>query len=702
VRTRIIPGSGAPEVDPTGAPEGQNGERRPARANRQPDAATTRPRRTRRAPDPDPDGANVRARDLRSAPDAPLVLGRYRLRRRLGSGGFATVWLAHDERLEREVAVKILPRERVIGGRFEREVAVKILPRERVIGGRFEREARAAARLAHPGIVTLYEAAVDDEGAYLVSELVHGSTLDELLAGGRLSDRDVLWIGIALCDALAHAHAHGVIHRDVKPSNVLVPERRTTPAQHARLTDFGVAHVAGGDTLTRTGDVIGTEAYMAPEQAQGLPAGEAADLFSLALVLYEALSGTNPLRGPLGSARRSAVHLPPLRRQRRDLPRELGRSIDLALRPRPSERGRLGELRAALVASVARVADEPGVVADPWPTRTLARSRTPEGGPPFAVPEGGPPFATPEGGAAFTAPEGGAALTTPEPDEEPFRADEDVSLRDEVDRREKRAGPRHDRRPATLAWPRRALAGLAVALITAWLARHGPASAPLAAALAACIAGLLVVAVPRAGWLTLALAAAVWLIIESRPGEALVILAAAVIPAFAAPRDGPAWPLSAAAPALAPLGLTGAWPALAGLTRRAHRRAALGATGYIWAALAGRHIGAATTLPDAIHQVLGPVARPGTLIAAGIWAAAAVALPFTRSRRWAALEAFRLALWAVALGVATLIAEHAAGAPHTRTIFLGAGVGALVALVTSRFAVGLKRRASGEDQPSLP
>jgi eukaryotic-like serine/threonine-protein kinase len=101
------------------------------------------------------------------------VLGRYRLRRRLGSGAFATVWLAYDERLDREVAIKILPRERVVGGRFERE-------------------ARAAARLSHPGIVTLYEAEVDDEGAYLVSELVHGATLDELLADGRLSDRDVV------------------------------------------------------------------------------------------------------------------------------------------------------------------------------------------------------------------------------------------------------------------------------------------------------------------------------------------------------------------------------------------------------------------------------------------------------------------------------------------------------------------------------
>ena len=218
------------------------------------------------------------------------MLGRYRLRRRLGTGGFATVWLAHDERLDREVAVKILPRDGVVGGRFERE-------------------ARAAARLAHPGIVTLYEAAVDDEGAYLVSELVRGTTLDALLADGRLSDRDLVQIGIALCDALAHAHAHGVVHRDVKPSNVLVPDHPTTPSQLARLTDFGVARVHGGDSLTRPGDVIGTAAYMAPEQAQGLPAGASADLFSLALVLYEGLSGVNPIRRT-GSGRAASRDAP--------------------------------------------------------------------------------------------------------------------------------------------------------------------------------------------------------------------------------------------------------------------------------------------------------------------------------------------------------------------------------------------------------
>ncbi len=125
------------------------------------------------------------------------------------------------------------------------------------------------------------------------------------------------------------------MHRDVKPSNVLVPDRPATPAQLAKLTDFGVARVVGGDSLTRTGDVIGTAAYMAPEQAEGLEAGAAADLYSLALVVYEALTGVNPCgparphNGPDGSA-----HIcRPLRRQRRDLPRELGVGIDLALRP---------------------------------------------------------------------------------------------------------------------------------------------------------------------------------------------------------------------------------------------------------------------------------------------------------------------------------------------------------------------------------
>src|SRR5947209_14206632 len=157
------------------------------------------------------------ARAPREQSNGLLVLGRYRLHRPLGTGGFGTVWMARDERLERDVAIKVLARERIVDGRFERE-------------------ARAAARLSHPGIVTLYEAAVDADGAYLVSELVRGGTLSGLLAAGRLSDRDILEIGIALSDALAHAHSQGVVHRDVKPSNVLIPEQPGSPGQVAKLT----------------------------------------------------------------------------------------------------------------------------------------------------------------------------------------------------------------------------------------------------------------------------------------------------------------------------------------------------------------------------------------------------------------------------------------------------------------------------------
>src|SRR5262249_25634876 len=138
-------------------------------------------------------------------------------------------------------------------------------------------------------------------------------------------------------DALDHAHGQGVIHRDVKPSNVLVLTHGTGGSQQpAKLTDFGVARLVGSDTLTRTGDVIGTLAYMAPEQAEGREAGPAADLYSLAVVAYEALTGVNPLRDrTAGRARRQLrTHVPPLRRQRRDLPRALGAGIDRALRPR--------------------------------------------------------------------------------------------------------------------------------------------------------------------------------------------------------------------------------------------------------------------------------------------------------------------------------------------------------------------------------
>lgn len=298
--------------------------------------------------------------------EVDLILGRYTLGRRLGSGGFATVYAAHDERLDRPVAIKVLPRERVIHSRFQRE-------------------ARAAARLHHPSIVTLFEAAVDDEGAYLVSELVKGTTLDRALELGELSDRDIVCVAIALADALEHAHANEVVHRDVKPQNVLIPARRGKrgaagglPA--AKLTDFGVARVVGGDHLTRTGDVIGTLAYMSPEQAEGRESGPSADLYSLALLTYEALTGVNPVADALrhGARRRLGAYLPPVRRQRADLPRGLGAAIDQALRPRPSERGSLADYAVALTDALGLVDESTGVVA---PAKAITITRRPDSHP---------------------------------------------------------------------------------------------------------------------------------------------------------------------------------------------------------------------------------------------------------------------------------------------------------------------------------
>ncbi|HWH12009.1 MAG TPA: serine/threonine-protein kinase [Solirubrobacteraceae bacterium] len=268
-----------------------------------------------------------------------LVLDRYTLLERLGAGAFGTVWLAHDEQLQREVAIKRIQRSSD-DGREERR--------------RAKREAIAAARLSHPAIVALYEAGADEDAYYLVSEPVRGSSLAELFASRRIDDRELLRVGAVLCEALAHAHARGVIHRDVKPQNVIVPDEATAGGAPAKLTDFGVARIAGDQPLTRTGDIVGTFAYMAPEQAQGRPANAASDLYSLALTIYEGLAGFNPVRGttPAVTAQLQGEGVPPLERERKDLPRAVCRSIDRALSVDPARRGSLVELRAACAAAL--------------------------------------------------------------------------------------------------------------------------------------------------------------------------------------------------------------------------------------------------------------------------------------------------------------------------------------------------------------
>jgi eukaryotic-like serine/threonine-protein kinase len=257
-----------------------------------------------------------------------LVLNRFLIERRIGSGGFGVVYEAWDGRLERSVAVK------AIESRGE--------ARRRVL-----REAQAAARLNHPGIVTLYEMGEEDGNALLVTELVEGDTLATLSADGALSDREIAEIGADLCEALDHAHGRGVVHRDVKPQNVLVGEDNEP---RAKLMDFGIARLADAAALTAPGDVVGTLAYMSPEQAEGEAATAAADVYSLALVLYECWSGENPNRRatPAATARAIGTRPRPLRRLRPDLPRELCETIDACLQRRPARRPDLEELGTAI------------------------------------------------------------------------------------------------------------------------------------------------------------------------------------------------------------------------------------------------------------------------------------------------------------------------------------------------------------------
>ena len=266
-----------------------------------------------------------------------LVLNRFLIERRIGSGGFGVVYEAWD-------------------GRLERPVAVKAIEQRGEAGRRVLREAQAAARLNHPGIVTLYEMGEEEGNALLVTELVEGSTLARLSHNGELSDREIGEIGADLCEALDHAHARGVVHRDIKPQNVQVIEDTEV---RAKLMDFGVAHLAGDTPLTAAGDVVGTLAYMSPEQAEGKPAGPEADVYSLALTLYESWSGENPHRRatPAATARAIGSRARRLRRLRPDLPRELTETVDACLAPRPNHRPSLEELGTAIEDSLDGLAD---------------------------------------------------------------------------------------------------------------------------------------------------------------------------------------------------------------------------------------------------------------------------------------------------------------------------------------------------------
>lgn len=209
-----------------------------------------------------------------------LIGGRYRLAERIGSGGMGTVWRAVDELVERDVAVK---EPRLPGDPQD-------AAHQRAYN-RLQREARAAARVEHPAAVAIHDVVVEDGLPWIVMELIRGESLHEVLQRGALPPAESARIGLAVVGALKAAHAKGIVHRDVKPANVLL-------GQHGRvvLTDFGIAHIQGEESITMSGEFVGSLEFIAPERMSGRGAGPAADLWSLGVCLYAAVEGWSPFR----------------------------------------------------------------------------------------------------------------------------------------------------------------------------------------------------------------------------------------------------------------------------------------------------------------------------------------------------------------------------------------------------------------------
>jgi hypothetical protein len=246
-----------------------------------------------------------------------VVVGRYRLVEQMATSLMSEVWRAHDLELDRPVVLKLL------GPDADAE--------------RFEREARAAAGFSHPNICMLYDYGETDGRRFIVFELLSGGSLEDRLADGQpLPDGETARIAGELAAALAYAHAQGVVHRDVKPTNVLFDEDG-----RAKLADFGVARITDAPTLTEAGTVLGTAAYISPEQATGEPAGPATDVYSFGVLLYRMLTGRLPFESN-SALELASMHAtsepPPIASLRPDAPPELERLAMWTLAKRPEDR----------------------------------------------------------------------------------------------------------------------------------------------------------------------------------------------------------------------------------------------------------------------------------------------------------------------------------------------------------------------------
>ena len=301
-----------------------------------------------------------------------VIDGRYRLERLLGTGGMSEVWLAEDERLGRQVAVKI------------------IRDSGEDLGGTIEREARLVARLQHPNIVSVFDAGQQDGNPYLVAEYIEGSSLREVLqARGRLTEAEAVRYGIQVARALQYAHSQGIVHCDVKPENILISSQGI-----AKVTDFGVA-----DMVTRTvtpreaRDILGTIAYLAPEVIQGAPADARSDIYSLGLTIYELVAGRLPFMGASAAAiagQRLGTPVAPLRTFAADASRGLEVALARAVALSPADRY---QTAAEFEAVLSAAAPPPAAVPPPrrhdtarvGVARAPRRADSPSAGPLLAI-----------------------------------------------------------------------------------------------------------------------------------------------------------------------------------------------------------------------------------------------------------------------------------------------------------------------------
>ena len=297
-----------------------------------------------------------------------LIAGRYRLIERIGRGGMGTVWRAEDEVLGREIALKRLHAQQHLS---EDELAT--------VYERTRREARSAARITHPNVVVVHDV-LDDEGLpCIVMEYVHGTTLGALLkGGGALPPGEAARVGLGMVAALRAAHAAGVLHRDVKPGNVLLGGNGRVV-----LTDFGIAMATGTSTLTKTGEIIGSIDYIAPERMKGHKPGPSADLWALGATLFQSVEGRPPFRKATAMETAYAIAVDPLAPMRAAGPLEL--LIEMLLAKDPDERPSAEETERALrvVASEAPGATR-GATAGGTPGATMGG--TPEAAWASAVP----------------------------------------------------------------------------------------------------------------------------------------------------------------------------------------------------------------------------------------------------------------------------------------------------------------------------